>query len=162
MKLTLTRAITIMFTNTNQKSRELEAATTTLQKGGVVLIFTSSLDSTHRLCRLLQLYGLLGPPTNPSTTHPNPGGIEKGVGAVHEFSSSLSQPQRAELIRRCLAQGSDVRVLVSSDGMARGIDLPNVAAVVNYDVPTQVGVRWGFCVWRGRGNSTTVCIYVCI
>lgn len=29
-----------------------------------------------------------------------------------------------------------VRVLVSSDGMARGIDLPNVAVVVNYDVPS--------------------------
>lgn len=110
---------------------------------GIVLIFTSSLDSTHRLCRLLQLCGLTSLPPTTTTTSSSPTGATSGASggaAVREFSSSLSQPQRAELIKRCSDKRGNVRVLVSSDGMARGIDLPNVAAVVNYDVPTQVCV----------------------
>lgn len=111
--------------------RELRAGA----EGGIVLVFTSSLDSTHRLCRLLQLCALASSPSDPDS------GSGDGMGgSVREFSSSLSQPQRAELIRRCLDTKGHVRVLVSSDGMARGMDLPNVAAVVNYDVPTQVRV----------------------
>jgi ATP-dependent RNA helicase DDX51/DBP6 len=92
------------------------------QSGGLVLIFTSSVDSTHRLCRLLQLVW----------SHPSRAAAS--AGAVAEFSSALTQQQRADLIRRCL--GGAVRVLISSDSMARGIDLPDVAAVINYDVPT--------------------------
>lgn len=133
--------------------RELQAANA---HGGVVLVFTSSLDSTHRLCRLLQLHGLL---TNAKPTGGGPSGGQTGQTGVHEFSSSLSQPQRAELIRRAKAATTanqqrgggepeaPVRVLVSSDGMARGIDLPNVAAVINYDVPTQVCVYVCGCWW---------------
>jgi hypothetical protein len=41
---------------------------------------------------------------------------------------------------------TQVQLLVSSDGMARGMDLPNVAAVVNYDVPTQVKTYVHRCV----------------
>jgi superfamily II DNA/RNA helicase len=128
-------------TNTEEENEEEGA------RGGLVLIFTSSLDSTHRLCRLLQLFGLASS-SSPTTTTISSSSSSSGI---HEFSSSLSQPQRAKLIQRCLAKGGDaaaggggrVRVLVASDGMARGMDLPNVAAVVNYDVPTQVGGKGG-------------------
>lgn len=123
-----------------------------LADAGLVLIFTSSVDSTHRLCRLLHMcLAAAGSPGGPR--------------AVEEFSSALTQAQRGDLIKRC-TQGQvrnrtparvpscipapyslmtlrcplgliwQVRVLVSSDGMARGIDLPNVAVVVNYDVPS--------------------------
>jgi len=106
--------------------------------GNMVVVFTSSLDSTHRLARLLQLlwsaagYGL--------TT------------AIAEFSSALSQKQRSKLMRRCAdtasppgggdkkhsvtrANQNRVSVIICSDGMSRGMDLPNVGAVINYDVP---------------------------
>jgi len=53
-----------------------------------------------------------------------------------------------------------VRVLVASDGMARGIDLPNVTAVVNYDCPRQAKTyihRVGRTARAGReGRSVTL------
>lgn len=52
-----------------------------------------------------------------------------------EFSSSLGQRQRSSIIRR--ARAGAVRVIVCSDGMARGMDLDGVGLVVNYDVPSQ-------------------------
>ncbi len=56
-------------------------------------------------------------------------------GGVAEFSSSLGQRQRSRIIRR--ARAGAVRVIVCSDGMARGMDLDGVGLVVNYDVPSQ-------------------------
>lgn len=56
-------------------------------------------------------------------------------GGVAEFSSSLGQRQRSSIIRR--ARAGAVRVIVCSDGMARGMDLDGVGLVVNYDVPSQ-------------------------
>ncbi len=53
-----------------------------------------------------------------------------------------------------------MRVLVASDGMARGIDLPNVTAVVNYDCPRQAKTyihRVGRTARAGReGRSVTL------
>lgn len=96
--------------------------------GNMVVVFTSSLDSTHRLARLLQLlWSAAG--YGPAT-------------AIAEFSSALSQKQRSKLMRRCAvpldSSGEDqnrVSVIICSDGMSRGMDLPNVGAVINYDVP---------------------------
>lgn len=56
-------------------------------------------------------------------------------GGVAEFSSSLGQRQRSHIVRR--ARAGAVRVIVCSDGMARGMDLDGVGLVVNYDVPSQ-------------------------
>lgn len=87
------------------------------------IVFTSSIDSTHRLARLLQLLWEAG-----------------GYGessAIAEFSSSISAKQRAAILRRCRSSDANQRVsvLVCSDGMSRGMDLPSVSAVINYDVP---------------------------
>ena len=83
-----------------------------------VLIFTSSVESTHRLFRLLEVY-------------------EGGSAfAVAEFSSSLSQSSRSRILSR-FKRGL-CQIIVCSDAMARGMDLPNVDVVVNYDVPTYV------------------------
>ena len=90
------------------------------EKESVVVVFTSSVDSTHRLVRLLQLLwgsaGLIGGPS-----------------CVAEFSSSLSQTQRSHLVEQC--QQNQVSVVVCSDGMSRGMDIARVGMVVNYDVP---------------------------
>ncbi|CAM9660797.1 unnamed protein product [Chrysoparadoxa australica] len=85
----------------------------------VTVVFASSVDSTHRVLRLLQLYG----------------GLLEGSpdGGVAEFSSSLTQKQRAKLVKR--ASTGELRVIVCSDGMSRGMDMSNVGRVVNYDVP---------------------------
>ena len=87
------------------------------------IVFTSSVDSTHRLARLLQLLW-------------EAGGFGQSS-AIAEFSSSISANERAAILRRCRNSASKnrVSVLVCSDGMSRGMDLPSVSAVINYDVP---------------------------
>jgi ATP-dependent RNA helicase DDX51/DBP6 len=89
----------------------------------IVLVFTSSVESTHRLTRLLQL---LWQSTRIVTTPP-----------PREFSSTLSQKQRSELLERCSdPDDRSVFVLVCSDGMSRGMDLSSVRTVIHYDVPS--------------------------
>ena len=89
----------------------------------ISIIFTSSVDSTHRLTRLLQLLWEAGGFGMPS--------------AIVEFSSSINAKQRSAILRRCRSSDGNkkVSVIVCSDGMARGMDLPSVSAVINYDVP---------------------------
>ncbi|CAN0010303.1 unnamed protein product, partial [Laminaria digitata] len=104
------------------------------------VVFTSSVDSTHRLFRLLQLFG--GKRFEGGTAAGKGEGEGTGGdgetdsdGGVAEFSSSLGQRQRSHIVRRARAGG--IRVIVCSDGMARGMDLDGVGLVVNYDVPSQ-------------------------
>ena len=88
----------------------------------ITVVFTSSLDSTHRLARLLQVMWKI------SGT-----GECKGV---LEFSSAKNQHERKRLVERCNDPDTDVAVVVCSDGMSRGMDLDRVRTVINYDVPS--------------------------
>ncbi|CAB9519474.1 dependent RNA helicase [Seminavis robusta] len=97
----------------------LDRSSTTRKQ--VVLVFTASVDATHRLARLLQL-------------------LWKSAGfgqpdAVAEFSSSLSQSERSHLMKRCESGNNSLQVIVCSDGMSRGISVDVIGTVVNYDVP---------------------------
>lgn len=87
----------------------------------IIVVFTSSLDSTHRLARLLQLLWRAS-----ATNHWE---------APIEFSSSLNQHQRSAFMKRCNDPKDPVSVVVCSDGMSRGMDIGFVSAVINYDVP---------------------------
>ncbi len=93
---------------------------------GIVVVFTSSKDSTHRLTRLLQLLWVAAG-YGPST-------------CIGEFSSALNQNQRANLMKRCMMkdheEGPQIQIIVCSDGMSRGMDIQSVSAVINYDVPS--------------------------
>ena len=109
----------------DERRQHEEAEPSEEQAANLTIVFTSSVDSTHRLARLLQLLwavGGYGPSSN-----------------VAEYSSSIDTKQRAAILRRCrssLGAKEKVSVLVCSDGMARGMDLPSVRVVVNYDVPS--------------------------
>ncbi|CAM9288278.1 unnamed protein product, partial [Hapterophycus canaliculatus] len=130
------------------------------------VVFTSSVDSTHRLFRLLQLFGGFEG-ERPTSAHRDEDGIATSTttgddgsdgGGVAEFSSSLGQRQRSHIIRR--ARAGAVRVIVCSDGMARGMDLDGVGLVVNYDVPSQAKTyvhRVGRTARAGsRGAAVTI------
>ncbi|RHY56579.1 hypothetical protein DYB30_008391 [Aphanomyces astaci] len=80
----------------------------------LTIVFTSSINATHRLCRLLQLFS----PTPQS---------------VREYSSGLTQKQRSQLVQQC--KKGAIKVVVCSDAMARGMDIAHVGNVINYDVP---------------------------
>jgi len=108
----------------DEKSRNLtNSGKDDADRVNLSIVFTSSVDSTHRLARLLQLLWEAG-----------------GYGLsseVVEFSSSISAKQRAAILRRCRSSDAKqkVSVIVCSDGMSRGMDLPSVSLVINYDVP---------------------------
>ena len=80
-----------------------------------VIVFTSSLESTHRLTRLLQLL------------------LRIDVG---EFSSAVPPRERTALLKAFKSR--QLRVLVASDAMARGMDVEGVDAVINYDPPANI------------------------
>ncbi|KAL7448807.1 hypothetical protein ACHAWC_000941 [Mediolabrus comicus] len=112
------------------------------------IVFTSSVDSTHRLCRLLQLLW-------------EAGGFGKSS-AIAEFSSSINAKQRAAVLRRCRSSdpSNRVSVLVCSDGMSRGMDLPYVGRVINYDVPAYAKTYVHRCGRTARAGRTGMAISV--
>jgi ATP-dependent RNA helicase DDX51/DBP6 len=99
-------------------------------KGSMLLVFSSSVETTHRLCRLLQLFNNLTDKSSNSTTDKK----EYLFGGRVAEMSRLMRSEERELIMRDAAAGA-IKILVSSDHMARGIDLPSIKLVVNYDPP---------------------------
>ena len=83
------------------------------KKGGGVIVFAATVETSHRLARLLQLYGGL---------------------AVAEYSARLKPQERQSALKK-LAKGT-LQVLVCSDVLSRGIDVAGVTLVVNYDAPS--------------------------
>ncbi|XP_012538024.1 probable ATP-dependent RNA helicase Dbp73D [Monomorium pharaonis] len=77
------------------------------------LVFTNSGQTTHRLALLMQL--LLS---------------EQNV-AVGELSAQLTSKQRESVLRKFA--NAEIRVLISSDALARGLDILDVQLVVSYD-----------------------------
>ncbi len=76
-----------------------------------------------------------------------------GVDAA-AMHGNLSQPQRERALRRF--ESGDVRVLVATDVAARGLDVDDIAHVVNYDPPAEHKEyvhRTGRTGRAGRGGS---------
>ncbi|KAH9318259.1 hypothetical protein KI387_020028, partial [Taxus chinensis] len=84
-------------------------------KGEQTIVFTSSVDSTHRLCTLLNCF-------------------EGLTFRIAEFSRQQPQSSRSKTLSSFRA--GDVQVLVASDAMSRGMDVEGVINVVNYDMPS--------------------------
>lgn len=113
-------------------------------KKSIIVVFTSSLESTHRLSRLLQL-------------------LWKAAGygdskAIAEFSSSLSQKERSQLVKRCNDPDDNISVVVCSDGMSRGMDIRLVGTVINYDVPSFAKTYCHRCGRTARAGREGVAI----
>lgn len=123
---------------------------------GTILIFASSVDSAHRLCRLLQLYNgqltsvlkeLHAEEDSDASDSDSSVGEEdtekNGMipdqtallfgGEVKEMTRIVNSSDRATTMEQ--ARQGKVRIIVSSDQLARGIDLASVKLVINYDPP---------------------------
>ena len=128
---------------------------------GTILIFASSVESAHRLCRLLQLYnGQLTSvlqelkeeeeeeeedssedDSDSSSEKTNAINSKQSLdlntlqfgGEVKEMTRIVNSEDRAQTMVK--ARMGHVRILVSSDQLARGIDLASVKLVINYDPP---------------------------
>lgn len=86
-------------------------------QGEKCIVFTSSVESTHRLCSLLKFFGDLG--------------IK-----IKEYSGHQHQTVRSKTLRAFREGG--IQVLVSSDAMTRGMDVEGVRNVINYDKPPYI------------------------
>ncbi|KAI9681096.1 MAG: ATP-dependent RNA helicase dbp6 [Caeruleum heppii] len=83
-----------------------------------VLIFTKSNEAAIRLSRLLVL---LHPP------------LAKEIGTL---TSNFASSARRETLRSF--RNSEIEILVASDLVARGMDIPSLAHVVSYDMPASI------------------------
>ena len=79
------------------------------------LIFTNSIESAHQLTLVLKQLGLL----------------------VAEISSSVKS-KRSKIINMFKSDANKINVLVSTDALARGIDIGTIDFVISYDNPKYV------------------------
>ncbi|XP_015518446.2 probable ATP-dependent RNA helicase Dbp73D [Neodiprion lecontei] len=82
------------------------------------LVFTNSGNTAHRLALLINLLGK-----------------KRGL-TVAEISARLDHKKRESVLSQ-FAQG-DIQVLISSDALARGMDISGVNLVVSYDLPKHI------------------------
>lgn len=114
-------------------------------KGDICLIFSSSVDTTHRLAKLLHNFN---------------NGTKNMIfpGRVAEMSRTLTSAQRDQLMKD--TNNGEISILVSSDNMARGIDVSNIKLVINYDPPKYAKTyvhRVGRTARAGRsGHAITI------
>ena len=80
---------------------------------GSIIIFARTQHRADRLCRTLKTYNL-------------------DVGVIH---GGKSQGQRNRALQAF--RDEETRVLVATDVASRGLDIPHVAHVINYDLPQQ-------------------------
>eukprot|EP01138_Halocafeteria_seosinensis_P013188 gb/GECG01013469.1/.p1 GENE.gb/GECG01013469.1/~~gb/GECG01013469.1/.p1 ORF type:complete len:948 (+),score=205.36 gb/GECG01013469.1/:1-2844(+) len=103
-----------------------------------VIVFCSQKRTAHRLLLILGLSGF----------------------NARELHGNLTQRQRLESLE--LFRQGKIDMLVATDLAARGLDIPNVSAVINFEMPkdmTQYVHRVGRTARAGRtGCSVTLCL----
>ena len=80
---------------------------------------------------------------------------------VAEFSSNLSETQRKGIIRDL--NSGKVDLLISSDAMARGMDIETVRLVVNYDTAANAKTyvhRVGRTARAGKKGDNNIIIFI--
>lgn len=92
-----------------------------------VLIFTRSTESAHRLSRLLSILSPNLAPTIATFTK------SSSTKSGQKISKDLNR-SRAQILESFTA--GKTRILVSTDLAARGLDIPELEHVINYDVPS--------------------------
>ncbi|XP_032529172.2 probable ATP-dependent RNA helicase Dbp73D [Danaus plexippus] len=106
------------------------------------LCFTNSSQSAHRLTVLLNIWS-------------------KGNLKVAELSAALDRTSR-ELVLRKFKQ-SEINVIICTDALARGIDIPDCNYVISYDPPRNIKTyvhRVGRTGRAGRiGNAVTIIVH---
>jgi ATP-dependent RNA helicase DDX51/DBP6 len=88
------------------------------QQNGRVLIFAKSTESASRLSHLL---GALMP-------------------AFKSYMKTMTRALTADASRRLLKSFSSgaIKILIASDAASRGLDIPDITHVINYDLPTSI------------------------
>jgi ATP-dependent RNA helicase DDX51/DBP6 len=112
------------------------------EPGDMVLVFASSVNTVHRLSHLLKLINqqdqdlTVNASVDATVAYLNRDGIADNLlfgGGVAEINRTVKADDREKIMN--LARSGKIAVLVASDNLARGIDLPNIKLVINYDPP---------------------------
>ena len=82
-----------------------------------VLVFCNSIDMTHRVYLLLTIFYA----------------DKQKTSLFGEYSSRIPASKREQTMRSF--QEGSIRLLISSDTIARGVDIPSIDVVINYDLP---------------------------
>ncbi|KAJ2947778.1 hypothetical protein O0L34_g9560 [Tuta absoluta] len=111
------------------------------QKWDKVLCFTNAAQSAHRLAVLLNVWG-------------------RGKLKVADLSGSLDRTTREAVLRKFTQ--SEINVLIGTDALARGIDIPDCNFVISYDPPKNIKTyihRVGRTGRAGRkGRAVTIIV----
>ncbi|XP_011037479.1 PREDICTED: DEAD-box ATP-dependent RNA helicase 1 isoform X1 [Populus euphratica] len=105
--------------------------------GEKCIVFTSSVESTHRLCTLLNFFDDLKV-------------------KIKEYSGLQRQSVRSKTLK-AFREG-EIQVLVSSDAMTRGMDIEGVRNIINYDMPAYVKTYVHRAGRTARAGQTGRCI----
>lgn len=108
-----------------------------LRQGKRILIFTANIESAHRLVALLRLidWNKLGKLLLPDEKeHLKPIEHTNNESFIMELSSVSSNRNRGVAIKKI--ESGEARIVVATDLAARGVDIENLEAVMNYDMPT--------------------------
>jgi ATP-dependent RNA helicase DDX51/DBP6 len=136
----------------------------------IILIFASSVESTHRLCRLVQIFNQQ---LSASSAPTGAGGGGQSLllrGQVREITRLVRAEDRSAALQMARGAGSGsavvetdwgrVKVLVASDQLARGIDLKNIRLVINYDPPAHARTYVHRVGRTARAQRTGHCITI--
>ena len=107
--------------------------TSTPPKHPRVLIFTRSTESAHRLSRLLSLLHPVLAPLIATFTRASTANANDAQSQAKKASSKSLIRTRSKILHSFTT--GQTRILISTDVAARGLDIPNLEHVVNYDVP---------------------------
>ncbi|BGP27551.1 ATP-dependent DNA helicase [Rhodotorula toruloides] len=92
------------------------------------LCFTKSVESTTRLAKLVEFFE--------EARAVNGDGPEAKKVVVKAYSSELATSERNKVLREF--KRGEVQMLICSDLIARGIDIPNISHVISYDIPVDM------------------------
>ncbi|KAJ3970089.1 DEAD-domain-containing protein, partial [Lentinula raphanica] len=97
------------------------------------LVFTKSAESTNRLVRLFEFFQVAREKESKEDT-----GMDTMDTTViaRAYSSDLPPSERKSILEEFKA--GKIQILISSDLISRGIDLPNITHVISYDSPVDI------------------------
>jgi len=92
------------------------------------LVFTKSAESTSRLMKFIEFFE--------KSLAASPDESSMKFSMAQAYSSELNTTKRKKILETF--KNAEVGILVCSDVISRGIDIPNVSHVVNYDAPLDI------------------------
>ncbi|KNG44391.1 p-loop containing nucleoside triphosphate hydrolase protein [Stemphylium lycopersici] len=104
--------------DSDSDSDEEAERTSISQQTGRVLIFTKSTESASRLSHLLSVL----------------------MPAFKNYMKTMTRALTADASRKLLKSFSSgaIKILIASDAASRGLDIPDITHVINYDLPTSI------------------------